>query len=93
MIKTSAEIESLARQVEDNNGVVFVPALTGLGAPHWRSEAHGQITGLTRGEINSQGRREGILVACLEPLSATLKPREQPVPQPKPVTFCILLRL
>jgi glycerol kinase len=49
MIKTSAEIESLARQVEDNNGVVFVPALTGLGAPHWKSEARGQITGLTRG--------------------------------------------
>jgi glycerol kinase len=49
LIKTSAEIESLARQVEDNNGVVFVPALTGLGAPHWKSEARGQITGLTRG--------------------------------------------
>jgi glycerol kinase len=49
LIKTSAEIESLARQVEDNNGVIFVPALTGLGAPHWKSEARGQITGLTRG--------------------------------------------
>ncbi len=49
LIKTSAEVESLARQVEDNNGVVFVPALTGLGAPHWKSEARGQITGLTRG--------------------------------------------
>jgi glycerol kinase len=49
VIKTSAEIEVLARQVEDNNGVVFVPALTGLGAPHWRSEARGQISGLTRG--------------------------------------------
>ncbi len=49
LIKTSAEIESLARQVEDSNGVIFVPALTGLGAPHWKSEARGQITGLTRG--------------------------------------------
>lgn len=49
LIKTSADIEGLARQVEDNNGVIFVPALTGLGAPHWKSEARGQITGLTRG--------------------------------------------
>jgi glycerol kinase len=49
LIQSSAEIEALARQVNDNGGVVFVPALTGLGAPHWRSEARGQITGLTRG--------------------------------------------
>ncbi len=49
LIKTSPEIEALARQVEDNNGVIFVPALTGLGAPHWKSEARGQLTGLTRG--------------------------------------------
>jgi glycerol kinase len=49
LIQSSADIETLARQVNDNGGVVFVPALTGLGAPHWRSEARGQITGLTRG--------------------------------------------
>ncbi len=49
LIKTSAEIEALAQQVPDNGGVVFVPALTGLGAPHWKSEACGQISGLTRG--------------------------------------------
>jgi glycerol kinase len=49
LIKTSADIEALAQQVKDNGGVVFVPALTGLGAPHWKSEARGQITGLTRG--------------------------------------------
>lgn len=49
LIKSSAEIEALARQVNDNGGVVFVPALTGLGAPHWRSDVRGQITGLTRG--------------------------------------------
>ena len=49
LIKSSVEIESLASQVEDSNGVVFVPALTGLGAPHWKSEARGQITGLTSG--------------------------------------------
>jgi len=49
LIKTSAEIEALASQVEDSDGVVFVPALTGLGAPHWKNAARGQITGLTRG--------------------------------------------
>ncbi len=49
LIKTSAEIEALASQVKDSDGVVFVPALTGLGAPHWKNAARGQITGLTRG--------------------------------------------
>lgn len=49
LIDASHEIEALARQVPDSGGVVFVPALTGLGAPHWRSDARGQISGLTRG--------------------------------------------
>jgi glycerol kinase len=49
IIKSSAEIESLARQVPDNGGIVFLPALTGLGAPHWKSDARGLIAGLTRG--------------------------------------------
>ena len=42
-------IETLARQVPDSGGVVFVPALTGLGAPHWNSGARGLISGITRG--------------------------------------------
>jgi glycerol kinase len=49
IIRRSAEVETLARQVEDSGGVAFVPALTGLGAPHWAPEARGLITGLTRG--------------------------------------------
>jgi glycerol kinase len=49
LIKNSGDIEALARQVPDSAGVVFIPALTGLGAPYWRNEARGQITGLTRG--------------------------------------------
>ena len=49
VIKTAAEIESLARSVESSDGVVFVPALSGLGAPHWDPDARGLITGLTRG--------------------------------------------
>ena len=46
-IETAAETEALARSVEDSGGVVVVPALSGLGAPHWRPEARGIITGLT----------------------------------------------
>jgi glycerol kinase len=49
LIKSSGDIEALAQQVPDSAGVVFIPALTGLGAPHWRNEVRGQITGLTRG--------------------------------------------
>ncbi len=49
IIKSSSEIEALALQVEDNGGVYFVPALTGLGAPYWDSYAKGCISGITRG--------------------------------------------
>ena len=48
-IKHSHEIERLAREVSDTGGVEFVPALTGLGAPHWNANARGLICGLTRG--------------------------------------------
>jgi glycerol kinase len=48
MIKTSPEVEALAASVEDNGGVYFVPAFSGLFAPYWRSDARGVIAGLTR---------------------------------------------
>jgi glycerol kinase len=48
MIQTSAEVESLAGTVEDNGGVYFVPAFSGLFAPYWKSDARGVIAGLTR---------------------------------------------
>ncbi len=47
MIGSAAEIEELARTVEDNGGVYFVPAFSGLFAPHWRDDARGVIVGLT----------------------------------------------
>ncbi|HZX04613.1 glycerol kinase GlpK [Kribbella sp.] len=47
MIHTAAEIETLARTVDDNGGAYIVPAFSGLFAPHWRSEARGVIAGLT----------------------------------------------
>jgi glycerol kinase len=48
MIDKSEDIEALAREVEDNGGVYFVPAFSGLFAPYWRSDARGVIAGLTR---------------------------------------------
>jgi glycerol kinase len=48
MISSAEEIETLAASVEDNGGVYFVPAFSGLFAPYWRSEARGVIAGLTR---------------------------------------------
>jgi glycerol kinase len=48
IIDTAPEVEALARSVEDNGGVYFVPAFSGLFAPHWRSDARGIIAGLTR---------------------------------------------
>ncbi|MFJ4847948.1 MULTISPECIES: glycerol kinase GlpK [unclassified Streptomyces] len=48
LIKTAAEIETLAMSVEDNGGAYFVPAFSGLFAPYWRSDARGVIAGLTR---------------------------------------------
>jgi len=47
LISSAGEIEALARTVEDNGGCYFVPAFSGLFAPHWRSDARGVIAGLT----------------------------------------------
>ncbi|HEY3130658.1 MAG TPA: glycerol kinase GlpK [Acidobacteriota bacterium] len=49
ILSTAAEIEALARSVPDSNGVYFVPAFVGLGAPYWDAYARGTIVGLTRG--------------------------------------------
>ena len=49
LIKASSDVEPLARSVETSGSVVFVPALSGLGAPYWDPDARGLITGITRG--------------------------------------------
>jgi len=49
IIRKAPEVEQMARKVDDNGGAYFVPAFTGLGAPHWDQYARGTITGLTRG--------------------------------------------
>jgi glycerol kinase len=48
LISSAPEIEDLARQVDDNGGAYFVPAFSGLFAPHWRPDARGALVGLTR---------------------------------------------
>lgn len=48
MITSSEEVEDLARTVDDNGGIYFVPAFSGLFAPYWRSDARGAIVGMTR---------------------------------------------
>ncbi|GAB4198609.1 MAG: glycerol kinase GlpK [Wenzhouxiangellaceae bacterium] len=73
MIKTSAEVEELSRQVDDTNGVYLVPAFAGLGAPHWYQHARGMIVGLTRGSNAAHIARaalEGIAYQVLDVLKA-----------------------
>jgi glycerol kinase len=60
IIRTSAEVEKLAQQVQDTDGVYIVPAFAGLGAPHWNQYARGTIFGLTRGSSNAHIARAAL---------------------------------
>ena len=60
IIKTSAEVEKLASSVDRTEGVVFVPAFAGLGAPHWNQKAQGTIFGLTRGSTDAHIARAAL---------------------------------
>jgi len=60
IIKTSADVENLARQVDTTDGVFVVPAFAGLGAPYWNPNARGTITGLTRGSMASHIARAAV---------------------------------
>jgi glycerol kinase len=66
LIAAASEIEALARSVPDSGGVTIVPALTGLGAPHWRAEARGLITGLTRGTTRAHIARAALEAIALQ---------------------------
>jgi glycerol kinase len=73
LFESSPEIEALASSVDNSGDVVFVPALTGLGAPHWRAEARGLISGITRDTSRAHMARatlEGIALQCYEVLHA-----------------------
>ena len=73
IIKTAADVEALARKVPSSDGVAFVPALAGLGAPHWDANARGLLTGLTRGTTAAHIARatlEGIAFEVWDLLAA-----------------------
>lgn len=74
ILQSAAEVEALARSVPDSGGVVFVPALAGLGAPRWKPHARGMILGLDQGSTRAHLARaalEGValqlcdLAACM----------------------------
>jgi glycerol kinase len=66
IISGAAEIEPLARSVDDNGGVYFVPAFSGLFAPYWRSDARGAIVGLSRFNTNAHIARATLEAICYQ---------------------------
>src|SRR5450432_4107971 len=66
IISGAAETETLARQVQDNGGVYFVPAFSGLFAPYWRSDARGAIVGMSRFNTNAHLARATLEAICYQ---------------------------
>ncbi len=85
VIKSADEIEPLARSVSDNGGVVLVPALTGLGAPHWDPYARGMLIGLTRATTVAHIAR-----AALEAIAHQVTDVVQAMSSDAGVTLCEL---
>jgi glycerol kinase len=97
IIETAAQTDALARSVPDTGGVVFVPALTGLGAPDWDADARGAILGLTRGST-----RAHLVRATLEAIAYEVRdvvttfpdlapaPAGSPAPSPGPTPISML---
>jgi glycerol kinase len=81
LIQTASDIEGLAAQAADTGGVYFVPAFTGLGAPHWDSHARGTITGLTRGTGKAHLARAALEAMCFQSLEV-LKAMEKDCRKP-----------
>jgi glycerol kinase len=79
LIAGAAESEQLAEQVESTDGVYFVPALSGLGSPHWDPDARGLISGITRGTTRAHLARatlEAIAFQVADVLDALPSPVE-----------------
>lgn len=82
VIQKASDIEGLAQQVEDSGGLVFVPALAGLGAPHWRPEARGLLHGIDRGTTLAHLARavlEGVALQNYDVLKAMQQDLERPL--------------
>ncbi len=76
IITRSGDVEKLAAQVRDSDGVYFVPAFAGLGAPHWNQHARGTLVGITRGTTSAHIARaalDSIAFQTLEVLQAMQK--------------------
>ena len=83
VIRKSSEIEDLASSVPDSHGVTFVPALAGLGAPHWRQEARGLISGIDRGVTRAHLARaalEGVAFEIYDLAQAMAQDIGKPMP-------------
>ena len=83
LIRRAADVEALARQVKSSQGVVFVPALSGLGAPHWRPEARGLFCGIDRGTTAAHLARatlEGIAFLTFDLAVAMQAEAKKPFP-------------
>lgn len=78
IIKDSSECEGLARSLDSNEGVYFVPAFVGLGSPYWNSDARGTIVGLTRGSSKAH-----IVRAAVEAMAYQVKDVEQEISKHK----------
>jgi glycerol kinase len=79
---SAGEVEALAASVPDSGGVIVVPAFAGLGAPHWRPDARGAITGLTRGTTRAHIARatlEGIALQNVDILRAMQRDAGRPL--------------
>lgn len=82
IIQKSSDVEVLAASVEDSGGVVFVPALVGLGAPHWKPETRGVITGINRGTTSAHIARatlEGIAFCQYDILESMVQDLGKPL--------------
>jgi glycerol kinase len=82
IIKEAAETERLAESLDSNEGVYFVPALTGLGSPHWDPYARGTIVGLTRGSDRRHIARaalEAIAYQTVDAVDAMVAASGQPL--------------
>ncbi|HET7825072.1 MAG TPA: glycerol kinase GlpK [Anaeromyxobacter sp.] len=83
LIQKAADVEALAKQVKDAGDLVFVPALAGLGAPHWRPEARGVIRGIDRGTTAAHLARatlEGIAFLINDLAEAMRAEAHRPIP-------------
>jgi len=83
LIEKSSDVEALARTVKDSGDLVFVPALAGLGAPHWRPEARGLVSGIHRGTTAGHLARavlEGIAFQIHDLAEAMAKDAGHPAP-------------